>query len=76
MQKFKSFNDDVESLKSHVSNQNPSTADITKMHDMVHTLSRKYPGTDTGEKLYSKISKGTLTNNIHQKFKDAATLDD
>lgn len=76
MQKFKSFNDDVESLKSHVSNQNPSNSDITKMHDIIHSLARKYAGSNTGENLYSKISKGTLTNNIHQKFKDAATLED
>ena len=63
-----SIESDIQRLDNHVTNTMPDNENITKMHDMIHDISKTYG--ISANKLYDNIKDNSI---VHQKYRDAAT---
>lgn len=65
---YESVESDLQQLDNHVVNTMPDSENITKMHDMIHNISKTHGV--SANKLYNDIKDNSV---VHQKYRDAAT---
>jgi phosphatidate phosphatase PAH1 len=65
---YESVESDLQQLDNHVTNTMPDNKNITKMHDMIHNISKTHGV--SANKLYDNIKDNSA---VHQKYRDAAT---